>query len=289
MTFAKGGVANVPRLWIAIVWEAITKFNRDDGWAIASHVALSSLFALFPFLIFATSIAAFFELGGFADTVVHLIFDYWPKEASEAIAREVKSILTEPRSDFLTLGGILAIYFASNGVEALRVALNRAYRIGDKRPIWLLRLQSIAFVFVAMIALLAITLLLVFLPLGWGIAEKWFPQIIPWQDSVRFWRFVIALGVLSGSLIMAHVYLPAGNRSVISVLPGIVFTIFCWMIGSVAYGMWLEQFADYVSTYAGLAGAMIGLIFLYFLGLVFILGGEINAAWLRRRRLLRQT
>lgn len=274
-------------MWSRIVWEAFAKFNRDDGWAIASHVALSSLFALFPFLIFATSIAAFFELGNFADTVVHLIFDYWPQAASEVIAREVRSILTVPRSDFLTLGGILTVYFSSNGVEALRVALNRAYRIEDTRPVWRLRLQSLLFVLVAMVTLIAITLLLVLLPLGWGLAEKWVPAITPWGETVWFWRFTIALLVLLGSLIAAHVFLPAGKRTIGSVMPGIVFTILCWTLGSIAFGMWLEQFADYVSTYAGLAGAMIGLIFLYFLGLIFILGGEINAAWLRRKRFLR--
>lgn len=267
--------------WSEIVWDAFAKFNRDDGWAIASHVALSSLFALFPFLIFATSIAAFFELSNFADTVVHLIFDYWPKAASEAIASEVQTILTVPRSDFLTIGGLLTVYFASNGVEALRVALNRAYRIEDRRPVWQLRLQSIGFVFIAMLTLIAITLLLVLLPLGWGLASKWFPDIVPWGQTVWLWRFVIAVGVLLSALVTVHKYLPAGSRNLVSILPGIVFTLVCWTLGSIAFGMWLEQFADYVSTYAGLAGAMIGLIFLYFLGLVFILGGEINAAVLR--------
>lgn len=274
------------KLGLKIVWEAFAKFNRDDGWAIASHVALSSLFALFPFLIFATSIAAFFELRNFADTVVHLIFDYWPQAASEAIASEVRSILTVPRGDFLTIGGILTIYFASNGVEALRVALNRAYRIEDRRPFWLLRLQSFGFVFIAMLVLIAITLLLVLLPLAWQIAKDWFPEIAPWAETVWFWRFFIALFVLLAGLIVAHTILPAGRRGILSVLPGVFFTIVCWTLGSMAYGMWLEQFADYVSTYAGLAGAMIGLLFLYFLGLIFILGGEINAAWLRRREMI---
>lgn len=268
--------------WAGIVWDAWAKFNRDDGWAIASHVALSSLFALFPFLIFTTSVAGFLKLRNFSDTVVHLIFDYWPEAASDAIANEVQTILTVPRSDILTIGGLLTIYFASNGVEAFRVALNRAYRIEDRRPIWRLRLQSIGFVFIAMAALIAIAFLLVLLPLGWGLAGKWFPEIMPWGQTVWFWRFVIALFVLLAALVATHKYLPAGSRTVFSIMPGIVFTLACWTIGSIAFGMWLEQFADYVSTYAGLAGAMIGLIFLYFLGLVFILGGEINAAYLRR-------
>jgi len=268
--------------WFAVLSDAVAKFNRDDGWAIASHVALSGLFALFPFLIFATSIAGFFELGSFADNVVHLIFDYWPQGASAVIAAEVKSVLTEQRGDILTIGGLLTVYFSSNGVEALRVALNRSYRQEDTRPFWKLRLQSVLFVFIAILMLIAITLLLVLLPLGWQVAQKWFPGIVPWGQTIWFWRFAIALFILVLSLISLHIFLPAGKQTLRSILPGVVFTLVFWTIGSLAFGMYLEQFADYVSTYAGLAGAMIGLIFLYMIGLIFILGGEINAAVTRQ-------
>ncbi|MGB7286109.1 MAG: YihY/virulence factor BrkB family protein [Salaquimonas sp.] len=271
------------RFWSHVLRDAFVKFNQDDGWAIASHIALSGLFALFPFLIFATSIAGFLELGTFADNVVHLIFDYWPEGAGEAIAREVRSVLTEQRGDFLTIGGLLTLYFASNGVEALRVALNRSYRQQDKRAYWFLRLQSLAFVLMAILVLIIITVLLVLLPLGWQLAQKYLPWIIPWGETIWFWRSTIAVIFLFSILISVHIFLPAGNRSIRSVMPGILFTLFCWMIGSIAFGMYLEQFADYVSTYAGLAGAMIGLIFLYMLGLIFILGGEINASAQRLR------
>ncbi|MCB1386063.1 MAG: YihY/virulence factor BrkB family protein [Nitratireductor sp.] len=264
--------------WFDVLRDAYAKFNRDDGWAIASHVALSSLFALFPFLIFATSIAAFFELGGFADDVVHLIFDYWPAGASAAIATEVRSILTETRGDFLTLGGLLTLYFASNGVEALRVALNRSYRQEDRRPFWLLRLQSFGFVILSILVLIIITLLFVLLPLAWQLVHRYLPDFVSWGDAVWLWRFVVAVTVLVSALTTSHLFLPAGRRTVRSVLPGVFFTLLCWMAASLAFGWYLEQFANYVSTYAGLAGAMIGLIFLYLLGLIFIFGAEINAA-----------
>lgn len=269
--------------WLHVLRDAITKFNQDDGWAIASHIALSGLFALFPFLIFATSIAGFFELGTFTDNVVHLIFDYWPQGAGEAIAGEVRSVLTVQRGDFLTIGGVLTLYFASNGVEALRVALNRSYRQQDTRPFWYLRLQSFAFVIMAIIALIVITVLLIFLPLGWQLAEKWIPWIIPWGQTIWFWRFLIAVTLIMLMLVSTHIFLPAGNRSIKSVMPGILFTFICWVVGSIGFGLYLEQFADYVSTYAGLASAMISLIFLYMMGLFFILGGEINASATRLR------
>ena len=267
--------------WWHVLWDAYEKFNRDDGWAIASHVALSSLFALFPFLIFATSVAAFFELGGFTDNVIHLIFDYWPQAASEAIAGEVRSILTVPRGDVLTIGGLLTLYFSSNGVEALRVALNRSYREKDERPYWYLRLQGMLFVFLSILVLIVITLLFLLLPLGWEIMSRYIPELVPWGKTVWVWRVIIALTVLFTALLASHLFLPAGHRTLMSVLPGVFFTLVFWIGGSVAFGMYLEQFADYVSTYAGLAGAMIGLFFLYMLGLIFIFGGEINAAHAR--------
>lgn len=271
------------KFWGHVLSDAITKFNRDDGWAIASHIALSGLFALFPFLIFATSIAGFFELGTFTDNVVHLIFDYWPQGAGEAIAKEVQSVLTEQRGDFLTIGGLLTLYFASNGVEALRVALNRSYRQKDTRPFWYRRLQSFAFVLIAIVSLIVITVLLVLLPLGWQLAERWMPWIIPWGKTVWFWRFAIAVSLIFLMLVSVHTILPAGKRSVGSVVPGILFTFVFWTLGSIGFGIYLEQFANYVSTYAGLAGAMIGLIFLYMVGLIFILGGEINASYARMK------
>lgn len=265
--------------WYRVLKEAVFNFNRDDGWAVASHVALSSIFALFPFLIFATSVAGFLKLSGFNNTVMAILFDYWPKGVREPLMREVQTILTVPRSDALTFGGLLTLYFASNGVEALRVALNRSYRQFEKRPYWWLRLQGALFVFLSIFVLIAITLLLVLLPLVWRIATGWSDAIVPWGETVWFWRFTIAITVLFLSLVMSHVYLPAGQRRVESVLPGVFFTLICWTLGSIGFGAYLERFADYVSIYAGLAGVMIGLFFLYLIGVIFILGAEINAAF----------
>jgi membrane protein len=42
-----------------ILLDAFYRFDRDDGWAIASHIALSILMSVFPFLIVVTAIAAF--------------------------------------------------------------------------------------------------------------------------------------------------------------------------------------------------------------------------------------
>src|SRR5690606_2089752 len=144
----------------------------DDGWAIASHLALSALLALFPFLIFATSLAGFLGARAFADTAVHLVFDPWPDEIAEPIAREVTSVLTVPRGDVLTFGILITAYFASNGIEALRVGLNRAYRVVERRSIFWLRAQSLGFVLVATLGFVIVSALPVIGPIVVEIAQK---------------------------------------------------------------------------------------------------------------------
>ncbi|RCS22451.1 YihY/virulence factor BrkB family protein [Phyllobacterium salinisoli] len=269
-------------LW-QVLYDAIGHFYSDDGWAFASHIALSGLMALFPFLIFATSLASFLGANAFADTAVHVIFDTWPETIARPIAREVMNVLTVQRGGLLTVSVIAAAYFASNGIEALRIALNRAYRVTDTRSIIFCRLQSLGFVIIATLSLTAISVLLVLAPLAVRLAEQWFPAIAPYTGSLDIWRYLIAVGVLVTALLAVHIWLPAGKRGFLDILPGIVLTLFAWLAGSIIFAKYLESFANYVSTYAGLASIMVSIVFLYIISAIFILGAEINAAILRYR------
>lgn len=264
-----------------ILRDAVGHFNETDGWAIASHVALSTLLAIFPFMIFATTLATFLGADQFADTAVHLVFDIWPEQVAAPIAREVESVLTVQRGGLLTVSVIAAAVFASNGVEALRVALNRAYRVNETRHFIFNRLQSLAFVLLATIGFMAISLLLVLAPLAFRIAEQWLPAISQLSGTFGFWRYAIAVAVLVSALFIVHKWLPDGQRSFASLLPGIAVTIAAWVLGATLFARYLESFASYVTTYAGLASIMIALVFLYIISAIFILGAEINAAIIR--------
>ncbi|EFG36804.1 yihY [Brucella sp. NVSL 07-0026] len=261
-----------------ITFDVWGHFSTDDGWAFASHIALSGLMALFPFLIFATSLASFLGTREFANTAVHVIFDMWPSNIAAPIANEVKSVLTVQRRGLLTVSVIAAAYFASNGVEALRIALNRAYRVTDQRSIIFCRLQSLGFVLVGTLSLMAISFLLVLAPLAVRIAEQWFPDIAPFTGTIAFWRYTIVVAVLVLALFMVHIWLPAGRRGLGDILPGIVITLIAWLAAATAFAKYLETFANYVSTYAGLASIMVAIVFLYMLSAIFIVGAEINAA-----------
>jgi membrane protein len=261
-----------------VLWDALGHFNYDDGWAMASHLAITALMALFPFLIFATTLASFLGAQAFSETAVHLVFDTWPEQIAEPISREVVNVLTVQRSDLLTYGVLLAAFFASNGIEALRTSLNRAYRVAESRSVIFRRVQSLAFVLIATFGFLAISVLLVFAPLIARLAQAQFEWLTPYMGTITLWRFVIASTVIVLGLIAVHVWLPAGKRKLTSIVPGIIFTLVAWLVGSTIFATYLDRFANYVNTYAGLASIMIAIVFLYMVSAIFIVGAELNAA-----------
>jgi len=263
--------------------ETISHFNNDDGWAMASHVALSMIMALFPFLIFATSVAGFLGNGDRASDIVSLVFETWPDQIAEPIAREVNTVLNQTHAGFLTLGIGLALFFASNGVEAIRSALNRAYRVTENRSLLYCRMQSFLFVFLGAIILLVVSSLLFLVPLISTYAEKFVPVLKEHETSIWFIRFCLAIATLSFALFACHAWLPAGDRPVSALWPGILATLLFWFAGASLFAMYLETFADYGATFAGLAGIMTAQIFLYLMAVIVILGGELNATILKRR------
>lgn len=271
------------RLLYKVVFDAIWHFSEDDGWAMASHVALSTLLALFPFLIFGTALGSFLGADRFADTAVHLIFDTWPESIAAPISREVVAVLTIPRGGLLTVSVLAAAYFASNGVEALRVSLNRAYRVAETRYWYTTRLASLAFVVVGVLILAVISIALVAAPLAVRKTDDWLPWLSHVYAWIGDWGLAGTIAVLFLSLLVTHLLLPAGRRKVADVLPGILLTILLWSIGAYAFASYLATFANYVSTYAGLASIMIALVFLYIVGAIFIIGAEINAALMKYR------
>jgi membrane protein len=265
--------------------DAFYTFLADDGWAIASHIALSTLMALFPFLIVLTSLAGFFGSEELADQAATLMLETWPRQVADSLAVQIHDVLTTPRGGALTIGAVLAVYFASNGVESLRVALNRAYAVTEPRRWYWLRLESIGYTLIAAFASLAMAFLIVLGPLILEATRRYIPLVVATNEHfLNVSRYGIAILAMIVTLFTVHARLPAGRRRFVQILPGIVFTMVASLVSGIVFGQYLARFANnYVTMYAGLASVIIALVFLYFIAAIFVYGGELNAAIIKSR------
>jgi membrane protein len=141
-----------------------------------------------------------------------------------------------------------------------------------------LKLESIGYVLVAALALLALGFLIVLAPLAFATAVKYAPWLALQEQQFTYARYAVAGTVVVIAIVVAHKWLPGGYRRFRDIAPGVIVTLVLWLVSAIYFGRYLAEFANnYVTTYAGLASAMIALVFLYWSATMFVYGGELNA------------
>ena len=279
------GVAD--QRWIkngwAVIRDALGHFRADDGWAMASNVALSALMAVFPFVIFVTALAGFIGRQSLARAVAGLLFETWPADVAGPIASDVEEVVAQAHVRLLTISALIAVVLAANGVEAMRTALSRAYRVVDRRSIVFRMAQSIAFVLAGALASLALASVVVLTPDMVDRMVAALPVLRPYLAEVTVVRYVITAIILIVVLVASHLWLPAGRPRWRQLWPGIVLTLALWVASAITFRIYLDRFANLAATYAGLAGVFTAIFFLYVIAISLIFGAEFNAALGRLR------
>ncbi len=261
-----------------LVWRVLLRTSAHDDYALASHMALSTLTALFPFLIFVASLAGVLGTGQLQNEVVRLLFETWPHAVSAPIAEEVNNVLGNSRPGLVTISVIIAFTLASNGVEAIRIGVNRAYGLVETRSFWLCRLESLLFVFVASLALVTLALLVVLWPVMWQAAVSFAPVIEPLGPMIQIARYGITFIILGGAIMLVHLFLVASSPPLRMIWPGAVLTLVLWLVGGWVFSIYITDFNTYSRLYAGLGSVFAALFFLWLVALAFLLGAEFNAA-----------
>ncbi len=257
---------------------ALKRFDAKNGFVMSSHVAMSLMLAVFPFALFTVALAGALSQDYVTDELIELIFGAWPKDVAQPIVSELRAVLAGSGTGVITLGGLLAIFFASNGVVAVRKAMTQAYHDKDSWPFWKTRLFCFGVVIVGGAAILVIAAVEVVLPVYTRlVSEKTAVNLDGWFSVDRLrWTFTVALPAVI--VILAHLVLPTRRHRLTQILPGVILTLALWAAGGWGFSVYISKFAEYSATYAGLAGAMAALIFLYLCSAMLILGAEYNGA-----------
>jgi len=271
----------LPRALLA----AARRFNHKHGWVLSSHIAMSMMLALFPFVLFtvalAGAVAGVLSQDVKLEDMVDLVFGSWPPAVADPIVNELYAVLAASNSKLMTFGGIFALYFASNGVDAVRLAMVQAYRDDDPRPFWKSRLLCLTFVILGGAGIMATAVFEFLLPLLARYLSEFFPQIsfgLGWESGLN--GVLVALMPLV-AVLACHVWLPGHVHKLRHILPGALLTVVLWWGASWGFSVYIGGFARYSATYAGLAGAMAALIFLYLNAAILIFGAEFNGALIR--------
>lgn len=266
-----------------VFWDAGVRLVYDGGLANAGNVALSLLLSLFPFMILIATLVDIWGEPELLEQILVLLFDHWPAGSARPIADQMKVVLGQASGELFTISNLIALVLATNGIESARDGLNRAYRFTETRNFFLRRLQGTLFVLTGAVALILSAFILVGTPVAWKflIAElNWLAQF---GFIVGLVQYGLAVSLLALALFSFHYFLPDGRHKSGEVIWGIGISILGIIVGSQLFAIYLKTFADYASLYAGLAGIMIVIVYLYYLSVLILFGAEFNASLKRWR------
>jgi membrane protein len=198
---------------------------------------------------------------------------------AETLAPAVREVIGARQGGLLTFGILATLWFSSNGIEALRTGLNRAYGVSEQRALWWLRLQSMAFVIGGGLIILFLSLAVILGPLVWRVLGPAVDQLLETRLVFGTARYAVATVLLLVSLLLLHRWLPNTRQAFTRILPGVCATTALWLIGAALFAWYVGHLADYAAFYGSLGGVAITLMFFYVTAIVFIFGAEINAVW----------
>jgi membrane protein len=274
------GGAVAPMKWIKLPYHAAWRLVMvDEGLELSGYIAFTAFFSLFPFLIFLAALAGFLGTRETAHELIEAMFRFMPADVAETLAPAVREVVGARQGGLLTLGILATLWFASNGFEALRTGLNRAYGVAEKRAIWWLRLQSMAFVIGGGLIIFFLSLVVILGPLVWSVLGPAVDQLLETRLVFGTARYAVAAVLLLGSLLLLHRWLPNTKQAFARILPGVGATTVLWLVGAGLFSWYVGHLADYAVFYGSLGGVAITLMFFYISAIIFIFGAELNAVW----------
>ncbi|SEL77256.1 membrane protein [Stigmatella aurantiaca] len=256
----------------------IKEFEEDTVTDCAAQLSYYFLFSLFPFLFFLVTLAAYLPFAhGTAEAMVERIAPLVPGDAFSLINAHLSALVSQPRPKLLTLGLVVALWSASRGVDALRKALNLAYDVPESRPLW--KTQGVAMLMTLVGTLLLPLSFTVFL-LG-GKVGQWIAGKLQLIDEFHVvwswlrWPFTASLVMLM--LALCYYVLPDVKQRFKYITPGSLLGTGLWLVSTWGFTQYVDTFGNYNVTYGSIGGVVVLLTWLYISGLIFIVGGEVNA------------
>jgi len=267
-----------PRYYIFVLARAARRMSDEDGFMMAGHMSFTAIMAIFPFLIFLTAILSFIGSEEDLQRILALVFDTLPPEVATSLEPAITEVVVGRQTGFLTFGILATLWAASNGIEAIRLAFNRAYRVERLKPFWYRRVQNFVFVVVMALMVPLMSFLIVLAPLVWRLLSFWVDLGFSYQLFFTVIRYGIAILALFVTLLAMHRWLPNRPHGLRELLPGILLTMVLFVLAGTAFSLYLTHFADYSITYGSMASIVIALLFFYITSVIAVLGAYVNAA-----------
>ncbi len=255
----------------------------------ASAIAYNFFLALIPFIMFLFTLIPFVTGEHYQTYLLDLIQELIPSNIYSMVKNTVEEIISRPHQGLLSAGFFMAIYFATNGVDAILEGFNQSYHAMETRPWW--KQKLVAF---GLMLILSVLIFVSFVLLGFGelsirlLSDK---HLLTSKLSIFFlqflrWLIILFFTILSTSLLYYFGQLKTGKEQVRYRFfsAGSILATGLFIVGGVVIKLYFENFSRYNILYGSIGSLIILLVWIYYNAFIILIGFELNNS-IRRSRL----
>ena len=266
--------------WKELATRVWSEMNDDDIFGRAAQLSYYFLLALFPALLFLTSMLGMIagensqmraDLFGYLSAVL-------PETAFALVKDNLHEVIETSGGGKISLGLLATLWAASNGMGAISQTLNITYDVEETRSWWKVRLAAIGLTISLAVLIIGSLILILYghdlaeaaaVWLGFGDAFETAWKVVQWPIVLAFVLLAFALIYYFGPCIK--------DQHWKWVTPGALIGVGLWLLVSFGFKIYLSYFNSYSATYGSLGAVIILMLWFYLTGAAILIGGEINS------------
>ena len=245
--------------------------NISDNSKVIAYFALLSIF---PLLIVVGNALPYFQLD--VMEVADYVQTAVPPAIFDRIFPMIQSLLNKRNSGLLSIGVVGTLWAASQGINALKTGINRAYGIDKVQNFVLKRLISLGSTLVLLILLISLILVFTF---GQQVLELIAPIFkIPnhYINIFSSLKWPVTSIVLYIILVFIYFFIPNVKMRLKSVLPGALLTTVGWLVLAQGFSLYTRYFGTSWNSYGTIGAFIILLLWLNYSATVLMVGAVVN-------------
>ena len=250
----------------------------------ASSLAFNFFLAFFPSIIVLFTLIPYIPIVDLQDTLMELITTILPPHTNEMAFSTIYDIINNPRSGLLSIGFVLTIFFATNGVNSLIEAFNSSYHINESRSIIQQRLLSLGITFLLSCILMITILLIMF---SKTVVNYLITTEIIENKSIEYILFgkwmVIIIMLFVGISIIYH-FGPTIKKKFKLFTPGSIISTCLIIVTSSFFNYYISNFAEYNKVYGSIGTLIIILLWMYINSIILLIVFELNASIINAKK-----
>jgi membrane protein len=261
------------QFWIDLYGE----INEDNVWNGAAALAYYLTLSIFPAFIVIFTLIPYLPIEDVDEALMDLLSEALPDESAQMLEGTIAEITQEQRGGLLSFGILFTLWTVSTGMYAIMQQLNITYDVDEGRSFVRARIVAIL-LSIAFVALVIGSFALIVLG---GVLEEWVMGVFGDNQAVvlafqAFRWIVIGVGLLL-AFALIYKFAPNVDQRFAFISPGSLLGVVMLIAASLAFTIYIQNFGDYDATYGSLGAVIILMLWLYIVGLVILLGSEINA------------